>query len=120
MARYLDETAALADGISIAHQPDQTRYAVLRSGDPAAGETGEGTQGAELVGEAHYTLLGDDAINFDHTVVIPELRGTGISGLLAHRALTGSAAEGRRIQASCWFIAGYLAKHPELRRSPLS
>ncbi len=117
MARYLDETAAQADGISIAHQPDQARYAVLRSGDPATGETGDG---AELIGEAHYTLLGDDAINFDHTVVVPEFRGTGLSGLLAHRALTGSAAEGRRIQASCWFIAGYLAKHPELGRSPLS
>ena len=105
MARYQDEAQALADDIRIAHQPDHHRYAVLR-GDAGA---------SELVGEAHYTLLGDEAINFDHTVVIPELRGTGISGLLAHRALTGGAVQGRQVQASCWFIAGYLAGHPELR-----
>ncbi|GAB2551568.1 GNAT family N-acetyltransferase [Leucobacter ruminantium] len=104
MARYRDEDQAAADGIRIVHEPERSRYAALRgSGDDAL-----------LIGEAHYTLLGDDAIDFDHTVVTPPMRGTGVAGLLAQRALTGEAARGRRVRASCWFIAGYLGRHPEL------
>ncbi|MBK0420978.1 N-acetyltransferase [Leucobacter sp. CSA2] len=104
MARYADEQQAAADGFRIVHEPEKSRYAVI---------TGEGDD-ARLVGEAHYSLIGDDAIDFDHTVVVPELRGSGLSGLLARHALTGDAAKGRRILASCWFIEGYLARHPEL------
>lgn len=110
MVGYVDEQQASADGIVIAHEPQHSRYAVFErpDGEGSAGET------HRLVGEAHYTLLGDDAIDFDHTVVVPRLRGTGLAGLLARHALTGEAAAGRRVHASCWFIAGYLRRHPEL------
>ena len=111
MTRYQSEAQAAADGITIVHEAERSRYAVLRSV--------EGTH-TECIGEAHYQLLGDDDIDFDHTVVKPELRGSGLAGMLAHRALTGSAAAGRRVQASCWFIAGYLEKHPELRNASRS
>ncbi len=104
MARYLDEDQAAADGFRIVHEPERSRYAIYRSGEPEN----------RPVGEAHYTLLGDDGIDFDHTFVRPELRKTGLSGLLAHRALTGEAPRGRRVHASCWFIEGYIARHPEL------
>lgn len=105
MARYVDEEQATADGFEIVHEPDASRYALYRE----AGDT------RELVGEAHYSLKGEDTIDFDHTVVSPALRGTGLAGLLAHRALTGDMVEGKRIVASCWFIDGYLKKHPELQ-----
>ena len=104
MARYTDETQAAEDGFRITHEPEAQRYAVLQTS-----ETGD-----RLVGEAHYTLIGGTTINFDHTVVLPELRGTGLSGLLAHHALTGEAVGERRIVASYSFIAGYLERHPEL------
>ena len=100
MARYLDEASAAADGILLTHEPDRQRFVLAR----------EGT----MIGEAHYTLLGDDAIDFDHTVVDPSLRGTGLAGVLAQRALTDPVTTDRRIEASCWFIAGYLRRHPEL------
>ena len=130
MARYTDEDQAAADGFRIVHEPDRHRYAVYER-EPAAAVDGDGSGVAggaaaaraeadrapgRLVGEAHYTLLGDDAIDFDHTVVLPELRGTGLSGLLAQHALRGDAPRGRRVHASCWFIEGYLARHPELLR----
>lgn len=111
MARYVDEDQAAADGFRFAHEPERTRYALYR----------EDAGGEQLVGEAHYTLRGagteqePGTIDFDHTVVAPALRGTGLSGLLAQRALTGEAIGERRVLASCWFIEGYLAKHPELR-----
>ncbi|RGE23790.1 GNAT family N-acetyltransferase [Leucobacter sp. wl10] len=104
MSRYLDEDQAAADDLRIVHEPEQHRYAVYRR---TADED-------RLVGEAHYSLLGDEVIDFDHTLVLPELRGTGLSGLLARRALTGDAIGERRVNASCWFIEGYLARHPEL------
>lgn len=105
MAFYRDEDQAAADGIRIEHQPEHQRYAVLREA--------EGAEPA-VVGEAHYRLLGDDVIDFDHTLVVPPLRGTGLSELLARRAVTGDAAAGRRVMASCWFIRRYLAAHPEV------
>ena len=103
MARYLDATAAEADGYSIEHDASGSRF-TLNHAD-------------RVLGEAHYTLRPDGSIDFDHTFVDPELRGTGLSGVLAHRALTDEIARGRTIHASCWFIAGYLEKHPELRGS---
>lgn len=117
MARYLTEAEANTAGFTIVHEADRSRYALYGAIDQAkpGAETGtEGGSAETLLGEAHYRLLGDDAIDFDHTVVTPALRGTGLSGLLAHRAVTGSAAAGRTLTASCWFIAGYLKKHPEL------
>ena len=104
MAKYADEHQAAADGFRIVHEPEASRYAVY---------LGEG-DATTLVGEAHYSLLGDDTIDFDHTVITPALRGTGLSGLLARHALTGDAPRGRKIRASCWYIAEYLGRHPEL------
>lgn len=104
MSRYENEEQAAADGFGIVHEPERHRYAVYQRG---SGED-------RLIGEAHYSLLGDDVIDFDHTVVVPALRGTGLSRLLARRALTGDAIGERSVRASCWFIDGYLARHPEL------
>lgn len=106
MVRYEDEQQAAENGLRIEHEAGRHRYAVYQG----AGED------ERLVGEAHYSLLGDDAIDFDHTIVLPELRGTGLASLLAHRALTGDAIGDRRVHASCWFIRGYLARNPELLR----
>lgn len=100
MSRYLDEAAALADGFTIDHESDRQRF-VVREAD-------------EVVGEAHYSLLTESMIDFDHTFVVPRLRNTGLSGLLAHRAVTDEIVQGKQVRASCWFIAGYLRDHPEL------
>ena len=102
MARYFSESDARADGFAIEHREDQHEFVLLRDG--------------EVVGVAHYSLRGEDRgiIDFDHTEVDPSLRGTGLSGVLAQRALTDEIVRDRKIHASCWFIEGYLAKHPEL------
>lgn len=115
MVRYADEAQARADGFHIAHEPDRNRFVLLQaaSGDSDALEA----QASAVVGEAHYSLIGAHVIDFDHTVVIPKLRGTGLSGLLAERALTDGIVQGRKIQASCWYIEGYLERHPHLREA---
>lgn len=113
MDRYTDEQQALADGFRIEHQAARQRFVVLQEDTD---ETG-GDAASAVVGEAHYTLLGDRGIDFDHTVVIPSLRGTGLSGLLAAHALQHELVRGREIQASCWYIAEFLEDHPELARN---
>lgn len=110
MARYTDEAQALADGFRIEHEAGRQRFVVLQSGRDA--EAGE-----RVVGEAHYTLLGEHGIDFDHTVVDTEFRGTGLSGLLAEHALTDGIVMGRKIRASCWYIEGYLERNPHLAES---
>ena len=104
MARYLTESDAAAAGITIVHEPDAQRFAVRR----------ESAGGSELVGEAHYSFPRDGVVDFDHTHVDESLRGTGLSGLLARHAVTSDVARAHSVQASCWFIEGYIAKHPEL------
>ncbi|MFC5337730.1 GNAT family N-acetyltransferase [Leucobacter denitrificans] len=104
MANYSDEEAALADGIQIVHEPDASRFAVYQQQDEAR----------SLVGEAHYSLRRSGKVDFDHTLIIPRLRGTGLSNLLAQHALTSDVAKSNEITASCWFIAQYLARNPEL------
>lgn len=108
MAPFLNEADAAESGFRIIHEPEAQRFALYHSAP--GGEAAAGT----LIGEAHYSLVGEQAIDFDHTVVSPDYRGTGLSGLLAHRAVTSDVTHGRRVMASCWFIEGYLAKHPEL------
>ncbi|MBC9953058.1 N-acetyltransferase [Leucobacter sp. cx-42] len=112
MARYLTEEAAAADGFTIVHEPAKSEFALYS------------TDGAKTrkLGEAHYSLAGEAGtpnatIDFDHTFVDPQLRGTGLSGLLAHVAVSSEIAADRRTLASCWFIDGYLKKHPEYRRA---
>ena len=104
MARYLDEAAANANGIQIAHEPEANRFAMyVQRNDERS-----------LIGEAHYSFPKPGVIDFDHTVVNPQFRGTGLSGVLAQHALTSEVASTHTITASCWFIEGFLAKHPEL------
>lgn len=104
MARYLNEAAAEADGFLFSHESDQRQFII--------------TKDDRVIGVAHYTLFDDDTehpgIDFDHTEVDPEFRGTGLSGILARKALSDGIVTGREVKASCWFIEGYIAKHPEL------
>ncbi|GAA1327813.1 GNAT family N-acetyltransferase [Leucobacter albus] len=107
MARYLSVEDAAAAGITFLHEPEAQRFAVYHA-DGA---------GKRLAGEAHYSFPRDGVIDFDHTLVDPAYRGTGLSGLLAHEAVTSELAQTNAVVASCWFIEGYLAKHPGLVRS---
>lgn len=113
MVRYADEAQARADGFYFEHEPDRNRFVLLQAASGSSDSTE--AQAPAVVGEAHYSLIGARGIDFDHTVVTPKLRGTGLSGLLAERALTDDVVRGRKIQASCWYIEGYLERHPHLR-----
>ena len=60
-------------------------------------------------------LIGFTAMARNSTVLDPALRGTGLANLLAERALTDDIVKGRKVQASCSFIEGFLERNPHLR-----
>lgn len=57
--------------------------------------------------------LTSGVIDFIHTEVPKELGGRGIGSILAKGALEGARAGGLKVIATCPFIAGYIAKHPD-------
>ena len=46
------------------------------------------------------------------TVVPPTLEGRGVAKLLADAAFDHAVAERRRVKLTCWYLSGYLARHP--------
>lgn len=103
MARYLNEQQALEDGYRIVHEPDKQQFSIVRND--------------KVFGEAAYVLNDDgsqSSIDFNRTVVDDELKGTGMAGLLAEHALNDHIVKGRKVEASCSFIAGYLKRNPHL------
>lgn len=92
MTKMLSIQDAQDHGYVIVHESDAHRFTLYDSAN-------------KKVGEAHYTLLDDDAVDFDHTKVDPSLRGTGLGALLAQAALGSDLAKTRKIHTSCSFIA---------------
>ncbi len=74
------------------HQPQHQRF-VLPVGDALA--------------VVEYKLT-DDAIDFVHTWVPPELRGGGHAQALVRYALNWAESEKLKISASCWYVHKFL------------
>ena len=58
-------------------------------------------------------LLQGQTILFTHTEVPPELEGRGLGSRLAQAGLAYASEQGYKVRTTCWFIAGYLQRHPE-------
>jgi len=73
----------------------------------------------ELDADGHLALayyqLSPGVITFTHTEVPKELSGKGVGSRLAAGALAQVRARGLKVVPRCPFIAGYIAKHPELQ-----
>lgn len=54
-----------------------------------------------------------DVLNYNHTIVPPELGGQGIGSQLAKYALDYAKANGKKVVPSCSFVDNYITKHPE-------
>lgn len=61
----------------------------------------------ELAGFADYRIH-DDVVIFPHTVIAPERRGKGLGDILVEGALEDVRTSGRRVVASCWFVAEFI------------
>lgn len=79
--------------------------------DAPASHRYEAIVGGELAGFAEYHDRGTTRV-FTHTEVLDAFEGHGVGSALAQAALDEVAASGRRVQAVCPFIAGYIRRHP--------
>ncbi|MHC0431764.1 GNAT family N-acetyltransferase [Streptomyces sp. O3] len=65
-----------------------------------------------LAGFAEY-LRTDALVVYPHTEVDPAYEGQGVGGALARAALDDARERGLRVLATCPFVSGWLARHPE-------
>jgi hypothetical protein len=61
---------------------------------------------------ASYRLEGD-RISFTHTVVPEEIEGQGVGSRLVRSALGDVRREGLKVVPLCYFVKGYIERHPE-------
>ena len=61
-----------------------------------------------------YEQLSDNPLTVDmfETFVPPSLRGQGVAKLLADAAFTWAVDNNVRVRLSCWYLEGYLERHP--------
>ncbi len=85
--------------IQVVHDTEKQRFLVQSDGHTA-------------VLEYHLRADGQTVV-FPHTVVPPALGGRGIGSRLARAALDWAQAQGYKVEARCWFVAGYIERHPE-------
>ena len=64
------------------------------------------------VGRCAVAISGD-TWEFYSTVVQPAFEGRGIASQLVRTALDAARAAGARVISSCWYVDGWLARHPE-------
>ncbi len=71
----------------------------------------------KIVVGAHTAVLDyrkdGSTILFLHTGVPPALEGQGIGSKLVKAGLDYARANGLKVQTLCWFVDGYLNRHPE-------
>ncbi len=67
--------------------------------------------------EGHTAVLDyrmdGDIIIFTHTGVPEAIGGRGIGSKLARAGLKYARQQGYRVRPLCWFVAGYIQRHPE-------
>jgi hypothetical protein len=67
-----------------------------------------------VVGIADYRVE-DGVVVLPHTEVDPALRGTGLAAELIGAALDAIRAAGHRIDPQCWYVAHFVAEHPDYK-----
>ncbi len=85
--------------VTLRHNPDRLRYEVLLDD--------------EVVGFADHVVRGDGVEVFPHTVITPAHEGKGLAGRLVRYALDDVRSRGVRISPTCWYVAGWIDRHPD-------
>jgi predicted GNAT family acetyltransferase len=86
--------------LRVLHLPEKGRFEIRADGHTA---------------ELAYSLRGD-TITFLHTGVPSELEGQGIGSKLARAGLEYARGNGLKVKSICWFVTGYMKRHPESAR----
>ena len=79
--------------------------------EPAAGRYEIHVDG-ELAGYADRSVESGTMV-LPHTVVDPRFRGRGLAGRVVRHALDDARARGLSVAPECWYVAEYIAAHPD-------
>ncbi|MFC7373712.1 GNAT family N-acetyltransferase [Brachybacterium sp. GCM10030267] len=119
----MDETSAGPGAVRLVHDDDRDRYealdgsellAVLYYGDEPAADasesagTAEGQSAGAAAGPGPATVR-----DLRSTVVAPEHNGRGVGSALVRFALDDAREHSLRVRATCWFVRGWIERHPE-------
>jgi predicted GNAT family acetyltransferase len=94
----MDETSADQGAVRLVHDDDRDRFAAYE------GETVVAVLAFEDEGGVR---------DLRSTVVAPDRSGRGIGSAIVRFALEDSRARGLKIRPTCWFVRGYVERHPE-------
>jgi predicted GNAT family acetyltransferase len=68
-----------------------------------------------MAGRIDYRLRDGNVIDLVHTEIEPGFEGRGLASKIAQFALDDARTHGRKVIATCEYIADYVGKHPEYR-----
>ena len=88
--------------MDVLHDIQHSRFVIPLSG-------GE----AELV----YEIVGDDAIDLQHTEVPPSERNQGVADALVRAALAYAREHELRVVPTCPYVQAWVRRHPDERAS---
>ncbi len=80
------------------HNRDRSRYEILVDD--------------QVVGFADYHVV-DHTVVFPHTEIEWSMRGQGLGAELVRYALDDVRRSGGKVVAHCWYVAEFIAEHPE-------
>ena len=84
--------------LRVEHETDQSRFVAFVD-DERAGFT-------------EYSLA-DGVMTMPHTVTEPRFEGQRVASAVVEAALDHARAEGLRVRPLCWFVAGWIDRHPD-------
>ncbi len=58
-------------------------------------------------------LLKEGIITFTHTGVPSALEGNGVGSMLVKAGLEYARNKNLKVESLCWFVSGYIQRHPE-------
>lgn len=91
-----------------------TGHADLEVRDSAERSRFELLDSNSVIGHADYHLTGDGIAVMPHTVIDPNRRGEGLGEVLVGAAVRELRGRGLEIDPTCWFVADYLRRHPDV------
>jgi hypothetical protein len=66
----------------------------------------------ERAGFTEYSLA-DGVLTMPHTVTEPRFEGHGVGSAVVRTALDHAREQGLRVRPLCWFVAGWIDRHPD-------
>lgn len=60
-----------------------------------------------------YSIIDDNTLDYNHTIVPPKLGGQGLGKALAKVALDYATNHNKKVVPSCSFVANYIQKNAE-------